>query len=231
MKYFKYTNTGKAHTSALKAQYKALTVDEKRIVRRERMWRRILNVLSYLIFFAFMAAVFVFLKCIPAPEEIFFKILTAIGKFIIFFFLSILGGILAILLTTPVQKKLSSYQIPAMKKDIFSRACAHLREFYGIREPYILTKCYDSSDRKFRDHDVCIFMADGELRITTDLINGFLYGERDLGCYAFKTEEIVLTKQNYNGRLAVELKSGDTVFLLGNRAMGYIKRNLLNDRP
>ena len=118
-----------------------------------------------------------------------------------------------------------------MKKDIFSRACAHLREFYGIREPYILTKCYDSSDRKFRDHDVCIFMADGELRITTDLINGFLYGERDLGCYAFKTEEIVLTKQNYNGRLAVELKSGDTVFLLGNRAMGYIKRNLPNDRP
>ena len=75
---------------------------------------------------------------------------------------------------------------------------------------------------------MCIFIVDSELRITTDLINGFLYGERDLGCYTFKADEITLTKQHHKDRLAIELKSGDTVFLLGYRAMGYIRSNLLN---
>lgn len=228
MKYFKYAKTDKTHNAALKAQYKALTDGEKRIVRREKIWRQILNVLTYMIFFIFMVAVFWGLKAIPAPKESFFRILSGIGKFILFFFLSILCGVSAILLTTPVQRKLESYKIPAIKKDIFRKACAHLREYYGVQDPYILTKCFDSTDHKFRDHDVCIFMSDGELRITTDLINGFLYGERDLGCYVFKTEEITLIKQSYNDRLAAELRSGDTVFLLGYRAMGYMKKNLPN---
>ena len=228
MKYFKYKNTDKTHNSALKAQYKALSEGEKRIVRKEKMWRRILNILIYLFYFAFMVAVVWSLKLVPTPKELFFRILSTIGKIIIAFFLSILGGFLALIITTPVQRKLESYKIPALKKDIFRKACAHLREYYGLKEPFILTKCFDSTDRKFRDHDVCIFIVDSELRITTDLINGFLYGERDLGCYTFKADEITLTKQHHKDRLAIELKSGDTVFLLGYRAMGYIRSNLLN---
>ena len=228
MKYFKYAKTDKTLHSALKAQYKALTDGEKQIHRRAKMWQRILNILAFLIYFTFMVAVVMGLKSIPAPKELFFRILSTTGKIIVGFFLSILGGVLAILLTTPVLKKLESCQIPAMKKDIFSKACSHLREYYGIQKSYLLTKCFDSTDRKFRDHDVCIFIVDSELRITTDLVNGFLYGERDLGCYAFNAEEITLKKQIYNNRLAVELRSGDTVFLLGYRAMGYIRQNLLN---
>ena len=53
MKYFKYRNTDKTHKSALKAQYKALNESEKRIVRKEKMWRRILNILIYLFYLAF----------------------------------------------------------------------------------------------------------------------------------------------------------------------------------
>jgi hypothetical protein len=121
-----------------------------------------------------------------------------------------------------------------MKKIVFSKACSHLRDYYELKEPYIITKCFDSSNKVFKDHDVCIFVIDDELRITTDLIRGFLYPEKDLGCYSFKKNEIVLTKISNGNHLILELKASDgvsdeVVFLLGYRAKGFIKKNFLNN--
>lgn len=75
---------------------------------------------------------------------------------------------------------------------------------------------------------MCLFIVGDELRITTDLVSGFLHGERDLGCYAFKKDEITLTKLENGKHLIAELKSGDAVFLLGYRAKGFIDKNFIN---
>ena len=76
---------------------------------------------------------------------------------------------------------------------------------------------------------MCIFVVGDELRITTDLVRGFLHGERDLGCYAFKKEEITLSKQNNGNHLIAELKADNTVFLLGYRAKGFIDKSFLQN--
>ena len=114
-----------------------------------------------------------------------------------------------------------------MKKEIFSKACKHLRDYYQLQEPYIITKCFEATDKNFQNHDVCIFVADDELRITADLIQGFLHGERDLGCHAFKRDEIVVSKKEENNLMIAELKAGDTVFSLGYRAKSFIEKNFI----
>lgn len=231
MRYFKYKNTDKSRNQALKAQYKSLTAEEKRIFRREKRWRWMHNALCFLILFFYMVVVVRMLKLIPVPTQWFVRLLASIGRYLIGFLLSIPGAMLAGWLTTPLRKKADSFHIPSMKKEIFSRACAHLREYYGLQEPYLLTKCFGASDPKFKDHDVCIYVAGDELRITTDLINGFLHGSRDLGCYAFRRDEITLTKQHRSDQLILELNSGDAVFLLGYRAKGFIEQQFLTEQP
>ena len=114
-----------------------------------------------------------------------------------------------------------------MKKEIFSKACKHLRDYYQLKAPYIITKCFNSTDERFANHDVCIFVVGDELRITTNLVQGFLHGERDLGCYAFKKEEITLSKHNDGNHLIAELKANKIVFLLGYRAKGFINKFFL----
>jgi hypothetical protein len=99
-----------------------------------------------------------------------------------------------------------------------------------LEEPYIITKCFDSTDKKFKNHDVCIFIVDDELRITTDLVRGFLHGERDLGCYAFSRDELIISKKQNGKYLMAELKSTNTEFLLGYRAKGFIEKNFLSKR-
>ena len=113
------------------------------------------------------------------------------------------------------------------KKEILSKACGHLRDYYGLQEPYIITKCFDAADKKFQKHDVCLFIVGDELRITADLIHGFLHGERDLGCYAFVKHEITLSKQPCGQQLMLEMKAGENTFLLGYRAKGFIEKNFI----
>ena len=114
-----------------------------------------------------------------------------------------------------------------MKKETLLKASAHLRDYYGFNEPYIITKCFDSTDKKFIGCDVCIFVCNNELRITKDIVHGFLYGEKDLGCYAFKADEITLSKQIDEACLRCELSTKDLTFLLGYRAKKYIEENFI----
>ena len=153
------------------------------------------------------------------------KLLVVIGKAVFAFAVIIVSGLISVALTMPLWKKVESFRIPPVKKEIFSKACAHLRDYYELREPYIVTKCFDATDRKFQNHDVCIFVVDDELRITTDLVRGFLHGERDLGCYAFKRDEITVSKQENVNHLIAQLSADDTVFLLGYRAKGFIEKS------
>ena len=229
MRYFKYKNTNKNMNNALKEQYKTLTEDEKRTFRREKRWRKFSAIVSFIIYISCIVVGIFLLKSIPAPNAWFIKVLVIIGKVIVGFILLIVGGVITVGLTMPLWKKVESFHIPSMKKEIFSKACGHLREYYELQEPYIITKCFIATDKKFENHDVCIFVFGDELRITTDLVRGFLHGERDLGCYAFKKEEITLSKQNVGNHLIAELKANNTVFLLGYRAKGFIDKSFLQN--
>lgn len=223
MRYFRYANTDKNLNNALKAQYKALDDDEKRIVRRQKRWRRFSMAVSVILFSVITTAGVYLLRSIPRPDSWFWQLITGIAKGGAGLIMAVGACVLTAHLTGPLWKKVESFHPPAMKREILSHACGHLRAYYGLREPYLVTKCFDATDPKFRNHDVCLFVVGRELRITTDLIRGFLHGERDLGCYAFRKEEISLTKRRRGNQLMLELKADQTVFMLGYRAKGFIE--------
>ena len=227
MRYFKYANTDKNLNNAFKEQYKALTEDEKRTFRKKKTWERTAVGCFLAIFILFITAGTYFIKLIPQPKWWLSKLLAGIVGFFIFVTFLIVSGLMAYGLTSPLWKKAASFDIPAMKKVIFSKACEHLRRYYKLQEPYVVTKCFTATDKRFQNHDVCIFVVGDELRMTADLTRGFLYGERDLGCYAFKKEEIVLSKQREGEHLRIELEAGKTSFLLGYRAKGFIEKNFI----
>ena len=231
MRYFKYKNTIRNYYNAIKAQYKRLTEEEKKTVHKEKRWRRSSMIVSLILYFLCMSAGICLIKWIPQPVGWFWRFLVFVAKVMMGIILFAVSLIIVSGLTFPLWKKVRSFQLPAMKKEICSNACGHLRAYYKLQEPYIITKCYSASDEAFSNHDVCIFVADGELRITTDLIRGFLHGWKDLGCYAFKANEISLSKQQEKNLLIAELKSDDIVFLLGYRAKSFIEKNFLAKRP
>ncbi|MBE6665116.1 MAG: hypothetical protein E7603_02700 [Ruminococcaceae bacterium] len=225
MRYFKYENTGENKNNALTEQYKTLSKREKQIVRKETTWKMLIKFCSTVIFFFCMMPALRLIRAIPQPTVWFWAIFAIIGKIILGLIFLIISGILTFYLTSPLWKKLRSFSLPTMKKEIFAKACWHLRVYYHFQEPYIITKCFDATDRKFKNHDVCIFFVQDELRITADLKNGFLHGERDLGCYIFEQNEISLSKQQNGKHLSVLLKTDDTFFLLGYRAKSFIEKN------
>lgn len=229
MRYFRYKNTDKNINNALKEHYKTLTKDEARIVRKEKCWSNFSVIVTVIVYFVCVFVGIVLLKIIPLPHTWLLKLLVGLSKVAIGFILLIASGFITIILTMPLWKKVGSFHIPTMKKEIFSKACVHLRDYYKLQEPYIITKCFDASDKKFQNHDVCIFVVGDELRLTTDLVRGFLHGERDLGCYVFKKEEINLSKQKKGNQLIAELRADNMVFLLGYRAKGFIDKNFITN--
>ena len=229
MRYFRYKNVNKNRENALKEQYLTLTENEKSIVRKKNFWEKFGFIVAFIILSSCLFVSVFFLKMIPNPSNQWLEVLVVFGKVVLFFVLLALSGFLTFAITYSLWKKADIYRIPKMKKEIFSKACKHLREYYKLQEPYMVTKCYNSTDKHFTNRDVCIFIADEELRITVDLIQGFLYGYKDNGCYAFNRDEIVLSKKVDNNLLIAELKVGDTVFLLGYRANKFIKDNFLQE--
>lgn len=227
MRYYRYKNINKNSNNALTEQYKVLIEDEKRILRKEKHWRKFSMITTLVIYMSCLGAGVFLLKSIPLPSAWFLKALVLFGEVIIGFILLMACGVLTAALTMPLWKKVDSFHIHSMKKAIFSKACTHLRDYYQLQEPYIITKCFDATDKKFRNHDVCIFIVEDEIRITADLVHGFLHGERDLGCYAFKLNEISLAKQQRENHLVAELRADSNIFLLGYRAKGFINQNYI----
>ncbi len=232
MRYFKYKGPKSTEMKAHKVQYAALTKEEKRRARKSDF----LAGLAPVVFFAFFGGGFLLcmwgLKHIPIPKSIILAILRYIGVIILGIGGFLVSCILGAIASTPIYSKVDRVEKNITRK-ITSQACEHLRKFYGLQEPCIVTKCYDASDENFKNHDVCIFVVGDELRITTNLKNGFVHREKDLGCYAFGMDEISLTKIEGEKFLMAELKANETTFLLGYRAKGFIERKFLfkDDTP
>ena len=226
MRYFKYKNENKNFNNALKEYYLSLTKDEKRTVRKEKVWSTISLIVSFIIFFSCITVGIYSLTLIPKPSAVGWQFLFYIGMALLGIVLLVISFLLTYAVTFSLRKQVRKFNLPVMKQEILSKACAHLREYYQMQEPYLLTKCYYSNDEMFSNHDVCIFVVGKELRITADIINGFLHGNRDLGCYAFVKEEICLSKKRQDNLLIAELTTKDSTFLLGYRAKSFIEKYL-----
>ena len=225
MRYFKYKGLQTTEKEAQKALFAELTKEEKRMIRKEKLLDTLGSIVFFTVFFGGCACCVLGLKQIPFPELLFEVIMRHIANFILGSAGFVLCLIIAIFVSMPIGSKHTDQKM--IRQKYLSKACEHLREFYGLQEPCIVTKCYDASDKKFKNHDVCIFVADDELRITTNLKNGFVHRDKDLGCYAFLRDEISLTKIEGEKFLMAELAAGETTFLLGYRAKGFIEKNFL----
>ncbi len=228
MRYFKYNGTKTTENVALKARYAELAKKEKRFVRKEK----VLNAVALIVFFAggivLSGLWFSILELIPEAGNSFETVLQYIGKGIFGFAGVIVSLIIAAIIALAISGKTETpnYNI---KKEMLSEACEHLREYYRLCEPCLVTKCYESSDKKFSNHDVCIFVADNELRITVNLKHGFFRSENDLGCYAFKKDEISLSSAERDNLRITLLKADGTFFMLGFRAKSFIERNFTGE--
>ncbi len=226
MRYFRYKGSKTTEDPVLREEYKKFIKNEKKLMRRCDRAAGIGCGLFLLVTGACLGFSVWGLIRIPQPEGNAFLIIAYIlGIVVLGFGMAVIslaiGGLTAAPIWNWAGKKINS------RERILLKACEHLREYYGLQEPCIVTKCYDASDKKFKNHDVCIFVADDELRITTNLKNGFFREEKDLGCHAFLRDEVTITKSEGEKYLMAELKAGETTFLLGYRAKGFIEKNFL----
>ena len=231
-RYFKYKNIKKTEKNAAWEQYKSLTKREKKCALRKNFLERAAVTLAVIVLVGGFVGCIKLITIIPVPEAVGFKILYIAGVGVLGILSFILCAVFSCFMAFPFVKLAGKYDLPAVKnavkKEILSSACAHLREYYGLQEPCLVTKCYHSSDENFVNHDVCLFFVGDELRITADLKQGFLHGERDLGCYAFDLKEITLSKTEGERFLIAELKTENVVFLLGYRAKSFIMKKGVN---
>ena len=228
MRYFKYKNIKAIEKNALKVQYTEMTKAEKRTVNKETTLKFLGYIVLVIVSFTLVLGSNFLINRIPEPEHWLPAILTLLGILILKFVSFFISLLIGIFVSFPIFKKADETQ-RIVKQTALSRVCSHLRKYYGLCEPCLVTKCYDASDKKFKDHDVCMFIADGELRITMNLKNVFFREEKDLGCYAFTSDEICLTKKQDKNFLIAELKAENTIFLLGYRAKGFIEKNFLSN--
>ena len=200
-------------------------------VQRQYRRSKLLSALGEILFwvqFVVLGGGLVFLSAWIMPQGT--DILSVMVRFVGMGLLSglsvILSAILASLVAAPLRKKKQDTQ-NAMLRDALDHTCRDLKQFYQFQAPYIVTKCYHSSNRRFDRHDVCLFVADGELRIAGNLQYGFFDPNRDLGCYCLSREEITFQDARHKDRDAVELQADGICFTLGTKARSFVETTFL----
>ena len=209
--------------SDLKQHYAGLSAKEQARRRRFLWLHRLGTVVFWLVFLAaFIGFVLLIGKIKPFSDSVLDAILHTILSVCLGFFALILSTVLGALAAAPLWGKKADCE-KALRRKLLSQACGDLRQFYGFQAPFLVTKCYRASDRRFNRHDVCLFLVDGKLRLTVNLHYGFFDPRRDLGCYEFDFSEIELLPGRYKEREAVELRFGEITFLLGQQARSFIE--------
>ena len=224
MRYFKYKDIWKTYRRAEKAEIAQMPKAQRRKIYQSNVWQVLGVIVLFLVAGLCMGIGSNLMLRIPQPNNIVLSILYFCAIIVAVFILMILGLLLGGVVAAPILSK-AEYPPVRIGRASMYRGCAHLRRYYGLQEPYVITKCFACSNENFKDHDVCLFVYGGELRITADLIRGFANGGNDLGCYAFRADEITLTKVEHGGHLALELKAEKVTFLLGYRAKSFIQKH------
>lgn len=228
MRYFKYDGPC-IDTTLLKEQAAHLSTKSQKQRRQVKLLHKLGTAVFFLVglivFSALLCLVFRFL---PEEDGVFWEIinfLVVLGCVFVALILSALAGTIA---AAPLWGKSEKHQKFYMQQ-LLNEASHHLREYYEFQEPFLVTKCYRSSDRRFDRHDVCIFIVNDHLRICANLHYGFFSPERDLGCYELARQEILIQNSQFKDRSALELQAGDLTFLLGYRAKPFIEKYLSRD--
>ena len=221
MKYFKYKNMNKVQRIADKEYLASLGQDKEKKIKRSRRLEEILIVFGFILFFSLLATLIYLITLIPKPTHVFLLILYGIGCVILGFVGLILSGILSIVPMVYLLDKVD-YDYPRMSKEFISKACEPIRKHYGLSEEYLITKCFSASNSYFNNHDICIFRFDNEIRITTDIVKGFINDHCDLGCYSIKFDELKVYKADYDNKRVTVLEFGNEKFIVGIKAYSYI---------
>lgn len=208
MRYFKCEKINTEEKEMLRAQYAKLCAKEQKRYRRAKL----LHKLGTVVFAVVSLGTFIGACFLDVP-----------GLFVGAIFVSPVLGLIA---ATPLWATRNTRE-ESMRKDFLHKACETLREYYGLQEPFLVTKCYSCTDRKFDRHDVCLFVVENELRVSADLHNGFFHPDRDLGCYGLTRQEITLSPAQYKEHEALQLEADGVTFLLGTRAQKFIKEQFL----
>lgn len=223
MKYFKYRNINKVQKLADKERLASLGKDEQKKIVRSRRLTKVLSI-SGIIFFICCFAMFIFfIELIPVPTHSFLKILRGIGCVL----LGILGSIVSMfstMFTFGILISKVEYNLPQMRKEFLRKACEPIRNYYGISDEYLITKCFDSTNLLFNNHDICIFRYGNEIRITTDIVKGFINGKCDLGCYSIKFDELNIYKDDFYSKRVTVLELDKEKFIIGIKAYSYINK-------
>ena len=230
MRYFKFDGAW-PDIQLLKDQSAILATIQQKQRRREKRLGRIGCVVSSLVSIGTFIG---FLRLIQllAPSEastlaiILYGLLGLLGIGASLFVAPLIGALAAI----PFWRS-NRNEETRVRQQFMRLACQHLRKYYELQEPFLVTKCYTSSDRKFDRHDVCLFIVDDELRITANLHYGFFDPKRDLGCYALTRQEIRLQDTEHKDRPAVQLQAEDLSFTLARRAKAFIENDFLGRTP
>ena len=226
MRYFKYDGP-REDNEALKRQYGDLSTEARRQRHKAERLRKLgTAVFSLLFFVCFIGLVILIHWLWPEEETVFGEILAVLCKISLGFVALIISAIVGAVVAAPLWGRHQNAEKIFMQQTL-SRACTALREYYSFQEPFLVTKCYHSSDKRFDRHDVCIFVAEDELRVTANLHYGFFDPKRDLGCYALPRQEIVLRDVQHKDCTAVELQAGDVTFCLGSKAKSFIEKQFL----
>ena len=209
--------------SDLKQHYAGLSAKEQARRRRFLWLHRLGTVVFWLLFLAsFIGFVLLIRKIEPVSDSVLDAILHTILSVCLGFFALIFSAILGALTAAPLWGRNQAIE-KDLRQVLLRQATQELRQFYGFQEPFLVTKCYRASDRRFDRHDVCLFLVDGKLRLTVNLHYGFFDPRRDFGCYEFDFSEIELLPGRHKDREAVELRFAEITFLLGQQARSFIE--------
>ncbi len=139
--------------------------------------------------------------------------------YLLIFFSSLIGSFFL-----PI---LPALAILALKKSAKTEPCdrkKHLWDYYGLNN-YIVTKCYDSSEKSIVMRDLCVFKYENEFRITANLPNDLARSESDFGCYAISFDELKYDIITHNANKAVRIECGEFYVILAKRVIELLTKD------
>lgn len=227
MRYFKFKKMNKIRKKADIAHLATLSKEEQKKIRKSRFFCKIVSCIGIGLFFFLLVICILLIELIPVPDGIILTILYGILYFILALISLIICGFIVGIPTIYLLKKVG-YDEPLLKKEFISSASDIIRDYYGLKDNYLLTKCFYASDERFINHDICIFRYEDEIRITTDIVHGYINDKSNLGCYAIKIHEIKLYKDELNDKRVTVLEFGKDKFIVGIKSYSFII-NVFND--
>ena len=153
MRYFKCANP-KAVNRETVAQDVCFAEQEKKNDRQGKGLHYAANALFALVSLAAFVGCGFLIAQIPVPKNPFLFILLIAGKLLLGVGALVVSVLFGHLVSSPIAEK-AQKKSAARKRQAFEESLTSLREFYGWKEPCVVTKCYESSDKESRCLHLC----------------------------------------------------------------------------